>query len=144
MKSGTSKVFSLLWLTLKYAIVRLTFVSSLVSFNASHKVEWCERKIRSQSAFNYWILLFWKLNCLFNVCFCVFRGNMRKMLNSTQKVNFGGLAHSENIKSQPWLFSDDTGHYSEVDYRQCTKILETVPNSGNFAGEPPLTEALTC
>ena len=32
---------------------------------------------------------------------------------------------------------DDTGCHSEVDYRQCTKISETVPNSGKFVGEPP-------
>ena len=39
LKSGTSVVFSLLWLTIKYALVRLTFVSSPVSFNASYEVE---------------------------------------------------------------------------------------------------------
>jgi hypothetical protein len=28
-----------------------------------------------------------------------------------------------------------------VDFKACTKILETVPNPGNFAGEPPHTAA---
>jgi hypothetical protein len=29
----------------------------------------------------------------------------------------------------------------DVEIKACTKILETVPNSGNFAGEPPHTAA---
>ena len=36
---------------------------------------------------------------------------------------------------------NDTGHSSNVEIRMCTKISKDVSNPGNFAGEPPLTEA---
>jgi hypothetical protein len=34
---------------------------------------------------------------------------------------------------------NDIGHFSDVENRACTKILETVPNPDTFVGEPPHT-----
>jgi hypothetical protein len=38
-------------------------------------------------------------------------------------------------------YLNDTGHFSDVDFKASTKILETIPNPGNFAGKPPHTAA---
>ena len=37
-------------------------------------------------------------------------------------------------------YLNDTGHFSDVENRNWTKILETVPNLDNFVGEPPHME----
>jgi hypothetical protein len=64
-------------------------------------------------------------------------GNMHK------KVHFEGFSRIPRIMEVNVTLSrqNDTGHYLDVDYRHCTKNLETVPNPDNFIGEPPHIEA---
>ena len=78
---------------------------------------------------------------MFNVCFRVFRENRTKMIICTSNVHFRGLQRNIEKSTVTFRLFNDTGHLSDVEIKARTKISETVPNPGNFAGEPPLTEA---
>ena len=54
---------------------------------------------------------------------------------------FGDLQRNIGKSTVTFRLFNDTGHSSDVEIRTCTKILETVPNPGNFTGKPPHTEA---
>ena len=91
---------------------------------------WCVHKIRIQNALNTWIELFWKLICLFNVCFSMFQGKYEQNALFVQKVHFRGFSANPKIesKSQPWLFDIELTPviFSDVEIKACTKISKNV------------------
>jgi hypothetical protein len=91
-----------------------------------------------------WIKWIWKLICTFNACFSVNRENIKKLINRHKRCILEVLARIRKLNRKSTVtfrYWNDTGHFSDVETRACTKILETVPNPENYFGEPPHTEA---
>ena len=65
----------------------------------------------------------------------MFQGNYEENALFVQKVHFRGF--SANLKIESKSHGNDTGYFSDVDFKACTKISKYVSNPGNFAGEPP-------
>ena len=91
-----------------------------------------------------WIKWIRKLICVFNVCFSVNRENTKKMLICTKRCILEVLARIRKLdwkSTVTFQWWNDTGHFSDVETRACTKILETVPNPNTIVSESPHTIA---